>query len=72
MRHAKKRDRSLIDQHLSTSCFYENIRRGNFCAHKILTEGVFEPQCLVMRESQFDKLCSLRQIAFFIKNIYDT
>jgi hypothetical protein len=26
----KKLHRSLIDQHLSTSCFYENIRRNNF------------------------------------------
>ena len=36
----RKLDRSLTDEHLSTSCFYENIRRKFFCGYNILTEGV--------------------------------
>jgi hypothetical protein len=44
--------------------FYENIRRSNFLyGHNILTEGFLSPSSLVMRESQFDELRGLRQIA---------
>jgi hypothetical protein len=35
-----KFERSLTDQHLSMSCVYKNIRRGNFLWINILTEGV--------------------------------
>ena len=38
-------------------------RQFFFCGYKILTEGVFATHCLVMRESQFDELCGLRQTA---------
>ena len=38
----KKLDRPSIDQHVSMLCFYKTIRTSNsFCAHNILTEGVF-------------------------------
>jgi hypothetical protein len=34
-----------------------------FGGHKILTEGVFVANCLVMRGSQFEELCGLRRTA---------
>jgi len=36
--------RSLIGQQLSMLCFYENVRKSNFCRHNIFTEGLFVSQ----------------------------
>jgi hypothetical protein len=36
--------RSLIDQQLNMLCFFENVRKSNFCRHNIFTEGLFVTQ----------------------------
>lgn len=59
----KKLDRSVIDQHLNTSYFYEDIRRSNFLWIKILTEGVFVTQLASNWKSQFNDLYGLQQTA---------
>jgi hypothetical protein len=41
--------------------FLRKYKEKQFFVHNILTEGVFYPNCLIMREFQFDELCRLRQ-----------
>lgn len=36
--------KSLIDQKLNMLCFYENVRKSNFCRHNLFTEGLFVTQ----------------------------
>jgi hypothetical protein len=55
------KERSL-DQHLHTSCFYENTRRSNFLWIQDFA-GVFVTTSLVMRESQFNELRGLPNTA---------
>jgi hypothetical protein len=50
-------------------CIYESIKRNNFLVDS--PERVFVNHLsLVMRESQFDGLCGLRQIAVYMSGIF--
>lgn len=60
----KKHHGSLMDQHFSMLCVYENISRSKvFVDTTFLTEGVFVNQMSWMQEFQSDELCELQQIA---------
>ena len=56
----KKFDRFLINQHLSTPRFCENIRRGKFLwIQEFDKRCVYNPTTLVMQESKSDELYGL-------------
>jgi hypothetical protein len=55
---------SSIDQEFSTLCFYGNITTSNISVDTKFWQVCLYPSCLVMRQSQFDKLRGLPQIAF--------
>jgi len=62
-RRHKKPDNSLTDRHVSTLCFYGNIKRIFFFGHNILTESVFATQQSSYAETQFDEMCGSQQTA---------